>query len=349
VDALRARGIAAFGPTAAAAQIEASKRFSKELMLRAGVPTGRATWHRDPESAKRSIREFGAPVVVKASGLAAGKGVVVAGTIEEAEHAVDDMMLRSAFGEAGSEVLIEEFLSGEELSVFAVTDGRHFVLLPPAQDHKRLLEHDLGPNTGGMGAYSPVSIATAEVLQFACDRIIEPTLHALRGAGMPFTGLLYAGLMLTESGPQVIEFNCRFGDPETQAILPVLDAPLIDVLEAASAPGGIGVTSDRSGTRSAGVTTVVAAPGYPESPQVGEPLVLPEPKDGTLLFHAGTARRNGILVSAGGRVVAATGIAPDMIEASRKSREHAAMVGLANCQFRSDIGWREQARHARTS
>lgn len=349
VDALRARGINAFGPTAAAAQIEASKRFAKNLMLRAGVPTARATSHDDPASALRSIRAMGAPVVVKASGLAAGKGVVVATTVEEAEHAVEDIMLRSVFGPAGAEVLIEEFMEGEELSVFAVTDGTHIVLLPPAQDHKRLHDDDQGPNTGGMGAYTPVSIATPSLLQDVAEQVLAPTLHAMRANGTPFTGLLYAGLMLTQEGPKVVEFNCRFGDPETQAILPALDGQLLEVLAKASAPGGLGGSADRTDTRISAVTTVVAAPGYPESPRTGAPIVLPEVEEGVIVFHAGTARKDdGTLVSAGGRVVAVTGTADTFADAARKSREHAGRIQLANAHFRKDIGWREQARHART-
>ncbi len=350
VDALRARQIAAFGPTSAAAQIEASKRFSKELMLRAGIPTARATSHRDPASAKRSAADLGLPVVIKASGLAAGKGVVVATSTEEAEHAIDDMMLRSVHGIAGSEVLVEEFMEGEELSLFAITDGTHFVLLPPAQDHKRLFEGDRGPNTGGMGAYTPVSVATRSTLQVACERIIEPTLAALRKEGAPFTGLLYAGLMLTREGPRVVEFNCRFGDPETQAVLPALDAPLLELLDAASRPGGMSSSADRSVTKVVAVTTVIAAPGYPEAPRVGDRMVLPEEQEGVIVFHAGTSRApDGGLVSSGGRVLAITGTAPDFTLAARRSREHAARVRLDGSQFRSDIGWRERARSAGAS
>ena len=349
VDALRARQIAAFGPTAAAAQIESSKRFSKELMLRSGIPTARATSHRDPGSAKRSVAELGAPVVIKASGLAAGKGVVVASSTKEAEHAIDEMMLRSVHGVAGSEILVEEFMEGEEISLFAITDGTHFVLLPPAQDHKRLREGDHGPNTGGMGAYTPVSIATDAMLQVACERIIEPTLAALQRAGTPFTGLLYAGLMLTADGPRVVEFNCRFGDPETQVVLPALDAPLLELLEAASRLGGLPASSDRSTAKVAAVTTVVAAPGYPEAPRTGGRVALPEHEAGVIVFHAGTSHApDGELVASGGRVVAVTGTAPDFSEAARRSREHAAKVQLEGAQFRSDIGWRERARHAGT-
>lgn len=349
VDALRAQGIRAFGPTAAAARIEASKRFSKDLMLRAGIPTARATWHDSAPDAKRSIRSMGAPVVVKASGLAAGKGVVVAESTEHAEHAVDQMMLQGLHGKAGSEVLIEEFMSGEELSVFAITDGKGFVLLPPAQDHKRLLQGDLGPNTGGMGAYAPVSLATPELLGVVADRIIAPTLHAMAAAESPFTGLLYAGLMLTEEGPKVVEFNCRFGDPETQVVLPVMQAPLIELLRGA-ADGELPGSADLSAAARSAVTTVVAAAGYPESARVGDELVLPDPAPDVVVFHSGTRRStSGGYESSGGRVLAVTGISEDFDEAARLSREHAAMVRLTGSSFRSDIGWRELARRARAS
>lgn len=349
VDALRARGFRAFGPTAAAAQIEASKRFAKELMLRAGVPTARATSHDDPASALRSIRALGVPIVVKASGLAAGKGVVVASTVEEAEHAVEEIMLHSVYGQAGTEVLIEEFMEGEELSLFAVTDGTHIVLLPPSQDHKRLREHDEGPNTGGMGAYTPVSIATPALMDDVAERIVLPTLHAMRANGTPFTGLLYAGLMLTEAGPKVVEFNCRFGDPETQAVLPALDGSILELLLKASGPEGLGASGDMTGARLSAVTTVVAAPGYPEAPQTGAAIVLPPEEEGVMVFHAGTARQDdGTLVSAGGRVLAVSGMAETFADAARRSREHAGRVELAGAHFRKDIGWRELARHART-
>jgi phosphoribosylamine--glycine ligase len=218
VDRLRSAGIPAFGPTAGAARIETSKAFAKSLMTQAGVPTARAEMHTDARSAKRTAHDFGAPVVVKASGLAAGKGVIVCATLDDAEQAID-FILGGAFGEAGSEVLVEEFMSGEELSLFALTDGEHVLPMLPAQDHKRLLAGDVGPNTGGMGAYAPVSLATPELVRQVTEQVFLPTLAALRDARASFTGLLYAGLMLTPEGPKVVEFNCRFGDPATQAIL----------------------------------------------------------------------------------------------------------------------------------
>jgi phosphoribosylamine--glycine ligase len=348
VDRFRAEGLAIFGPTAGAAQIETSKAFSKGLMERAGVPTARARICTSLEDALEAIDDFGAPVVIKASGLAAGKGVIVAHDLEEARIAARAMMGDGLFGDAGSTVLVEEFMDGEELSLFVVTDGKRAIPLIPAQDHKRLLDGDRGPNTGGMGAYAPVSISTTgghPLLPEVMGRIIDPTLSALAEAGFPFTGLLYAGLMLTPAGPKVVEFNCRFGDPETQAVLPILDASpsLFDLMRAVSygeplpAMATIGATG-------AAVTTVIAAPGYPETPKTGSPIELPSPADDILIFHAGTTLDGGRLKSAGGRVLTVTAIAPDVERAARRSREAAEQVRFEGRQFRTDIGWRELAR-----
>src|SRR5215211_3077030 len=219
-----------FGPTQAAARIETSKAFAKALMTAAGIPTARATLYSDIDRAKEAVGGYGAPIVVKASGLAAGKGVVVAQSTEEAERAIEMMLGDRVFGDAGAEVLLEEFMSGDELSVFALTDGESVVTMLPAQDHKRLLDGDLGPNTGGMGAYAPVAAATAGLIGEVTEGILLPTLAALREAGSPFKGLLYAGLMLTDDGPRVIEFNCRFGDPETETILPLMKGSLLELL-----------------------------------------------------------------------------------------------------------------------
>jgi phosphoribosylamine--glycine ligase len=226
VDRFRADGLPIFGPTRFAAQIETSKAFSKALMREAGVPTARAITCTQADRARGAVREFGAPVVIKASGLAAGKGVVVCESIEQADRAIHAMLVAGVFGVAGSEILVEEFMTGEELSVLAITDGERVVPLVPAQDHKRLLDGDKGPNTGGMGAYAPVSLTTDALMRDVLDRIFTPTLDALRSQGSAFTGLLYAGLMLTRDGPRVVEFNCRFGDPETQSVLPVSTLPI---------------------------------------------------------------------------------------------------------------------------
>ena len=350
VDRFRARGLAIFGPTRAAAAIETSKAFAKELLLGAGVPTARAETHASPEAARRAVRAFGAPVVIKASGLAAGKGVVVCRTLAEADAAIDAMLVERRMGDAGREILVEEFMDGEELSVFALTDGERVQTLLPAQDHKRLLEGDRGPNTGGMGAYAPVSLVTPQLLRDAKRRIITPTLQSLQSRGSPFTGLLYAGLMLTSDGPKVVEFNCRFGDPETQAILPISDLtpPLHELVGQIARGEGL---PTRSGwqSQSAAITTVVAAPGYPDAPETGHVVRLPRVEDvGVLVFHAGTRRNeSGELVTAGGRVLAITAVASSHAEAQRLSRDYAARVDLPGKQYRGDIGSRELSRGAR--
>src|SRR4051812_41843256 len=333
VDRFRAAGLPIFGPTQGAAEIETSKAFAKQLMLEDGIPTARAEMHTTVAGAKSAARRFGAPVVIKASGLAAGKGVIVCKTLGDADAAIDDMLEGNRFGSAGAEVLVEEFMEGEEVSLFAITNGTHFVVLPALQDHKRLLDNDLGPNTGGMGAYVPVRLGYAAdrtvshdadcadslALEAARD-VIAPTLRGLARRGRPFTGLLYAGLMLTPEGPKVVEFNCRFGDPETQALMPVLDISprLIDLMLAVGRsepfPGypvsDSGETQRPNGTRrlptveltGACVTTVLAAASYPETPRTGDEIILPQVGDGIYVFHAGTALdERGTLVTAGGR------------------------------------------------
>ena len=350
VDIFRGAGVPVFGPTRRAAEIETSKRFSKELMLRAGVPTARAEHFTDGAAAKAAVRRFGAPVVIKASGLAAGKGVIVAGSTHEADAAIDMMLRDGAFGAAGEEILVEEFMKGEELSLFAVTDGRTFLPMLPAQDHKRLLDGDRGPNTGGMGAYAPVSLGTQSLLDIACSRIIAPTLEAMREHGRPFTGLLYAGLMLTTEGPKVVEFNCRFGDPETEAILPLMRSSLLDlVVRVASGDSLEGGGPIEWESRHA-ATTVVAAAGYPEAPVAGTVIALPPVADDVHVFHAGTKLGAGdALVVAGGRVLAVTAVADTLREAAERSRQYATAVRLDGKQLRGDIGWRELGRGARAT
>jgi len=348
VDVFREQGLAVFGPSKAAARIETSKRFSKYLMLAAGVPTASARTFTDAAAAKAEVRRLGAPVVVKASGLAAGKGVIVAMTVAEADDAVTMMLEGNAFGEAGHEVLVEEFMEGEEISVFALTDGTHLLPMIAAQDHKRIGEGDTGPNTGGMGAYAPVSIATPDVASLCIDRVFEPTLRAMRDAGCPFTGLLYAGLMLTTSGPKVVEFNCRFGDPETEALLPLLTSSLLEPMRAIANGDSLAGAAPLQ-WHGAAVTTVVAAGGYPGTVRSGDVITLPAPEEGVTVFHAGTARdASGALVTAGGRVLAVTAVAPTLGEAQRRSIAHAARVQFDGRQLRRDIGWRELARGART-
>jgi len=350
VDRLRTLGIPAFGPTAAAAEIETSKRFAKELMLAAGVPTAMARTFTDAATARAEVRRLGAPVVVKASGIAAGKGVIVAATVADAEAAVDAMLVDNAFGAAGAEVLVEEFMTGEELSIFALTDGTHVLPMIAAQDHKRIGEGDTGPNTGGMGAYAPVSIAPSALIDETVATVFEPTLRALRDAGRPFTGLLYAGLMLTPAGPKVVEFNCRFGDPETEAILPLLASSLLAPMLAIARGESLAGAEPLRWKPLSAVTTVVAAAGYPGSVTHGDAITLPGEQLNVTVFHAGTRRdADGTLRSAGGRVLAITAIAPTLAQAQMDSARCAAKVQFAGRQFRRDIGARELARGAGAS
>jgi phosphoribosylamine---glycine ligase len=357
VDALIAAGIPAFGPTAAAAQIETSKAFAKALMRDAGVPTARASMHTSVDTAQAAAREFGAPVVIKASGLAAGKGVVVAMTLDEANAAITSMLTDNLFGDAGAEVLVEEFMSGEELSLFVLTDGDTAVPLPAAQDHKRVGEGDTGPNTGGMGAYCPADAGDAAYtwtgdtipsgIQQVLDVIVAPTLRAMRERGMPFRGLLYCGVMLTPTGPRVVEFNCRFGDPETQAVLPALavDAPLLRVMLQIARGERIHPVPTFAPAHSV-VATVVAAAGYPGTPRSDDAITLPDAASDAWVFHAGTTMRDGTLVTSGGRVVAATATGDTLAAAQQRSGAMAAAVHFTGAFFRRDIGWRALRRGA---
>jgi len=350
VNLFQSRGLYIFGPTREAARIESSKRFAKELMLRAGVPTARATHFSDAKEAKRGLAEFSAPVVVKASGLAAGKGVVVAQSAAEAERAIDAMLGDRIFGAAGREILIEEFMEGEEISLFAVCDGETAVPLLAAQDHKRLLDGDNGPNTGGMGAYAPASIATPTLVARAMSEVIQPVLAALREDGAPFTGLLYAGLMIYEGAPRVVEFNCRFGDPETQALLPLMKSSLLDLLSLVARGESVAAATAPEWLPLASVTTVLAASGYPEKSRTGDRIHLPPSPPGVEVFHAGTSRSDtGDLVTAGGRVLSVTATAPTLEEAAARSRAHAEQIVFSGRQLRRDIAWRELARHAGAS
>lgn len=344
VDRFRQRGLSIFGPTRDAARIESSKAYAKDLMRNAGVPTAEYRTFTNRDGAVDWVRAEGAPIVVKASGLAAGKGAVVCTTEDEAVVAIDSMLGDLAFGEAGREVVIEEFMEGEEVSVFAICDGRDFVLLQPSQDHKRVGEGDTGPNTGGMGAYAPVSIADEGLMAEAGETVIAPTLRALAADGCPFTGFLYAGLMKTPEGLKVVEFNCRFGDPEAQVVLPLLDSSLLDLLRAVAENRTIrGVEAPaRPGFA---VTTVVASGGYPAAYEKGIPMTVPDDLgDDVILFHAGTAERDGALVTAGGRVVSVTAVADDFETAVERSRLGASRVHFEGAFHRPDIGWRELAR-----
>jgi len=345
VDHFRANGLAVFGPSKAAARIETSKRFAKELMLAAGVPTASARTFTTVAAANAEAERLGAPVVIKASGLAAGKGVIVATSIVEARDAIASMLEGNVFGNAGHEVLVEEFMSGEEISLFALTDGTHVLPMIAAQDHKRIGEGDTGLNTGGMGAYAPVSIETNSIASAAVERVFLPTLSALRAAGSAFTGLLYAGLMLTRDGPKVVEFNCRFGDPETEAILPLMASGLAEPMRAIANGDSIAGAAPIKWRAGAAVTTVVAAEGYPGTVRSGDVITLPPDEHDVIVFHAGTKRNaKGELVTAGGRVLAVTALAATLASAQKLSAAHAAKVQFAGRQYRKDIGWRDLAR-----
>jgi phosphoribosylamine---glycine ligase len=343
-DRLRAEGRAVFGPSAAAAQLEASKAFSKEVMRAADIPTAASETFTDLKAALAYVDRQAEPLVVKASGLAAGKGAVVCQTRREAAQAVRAMLGDRALGDAGATVVIESFLEGEEISVLAITDGRDVELLPVSQDHKRLLEGDLGPNTGGMGAYSPVAVATPAVLARARDEVLLPALEEMQRRRTPYTGVLYAGLMVGGDGtPWVVEFNCRLGDPETQVVLPLVSGGLTDALWRVAhgeAVTPIGRTAEAS------VTTVLASRGYPDQPERGAAIRIPANLPaGVTVFHAGTTRdAEGVLRANGGRVLNATAVAPSFAEARRLSRDAADAVEFEGRVFRRDIGWREAAR-----
>ncbi len=346
-DRLRAAGRAVLGPDRAAAAIEASKAFAKEVMDRAGVPTAPyRAFTRLPE-ALAWVDRHPEPLVVKASGLAGGKGAMVCATRAEAREAVRAMLGEGRLGEAGSVVVIEEFLAGEELSVFALTEGRSVALLPAAQDHKRLGEGDTGPNTGGMGAYAPVALARPALLDRVRERILAPTLAELARRGAPYNGVLYAGLMIGPDGePRVVEFNCRLGDPEAQAVLPLTEGGLLECflrVARGEAPTPLPPVPDRYA-----VTTVLASRGYPEHPEQGAAIHLPSVlPDGVTIFHAGTTRdAAGTLRVSGGRVLSVTAVAASFATARARSVEAAEAVSFEGKVFRRDIGWREAARQS---
>ncbi len=346
VDRLERSGVPAFGPTKAAARIESSKSYAEVLMQRAGVPTADSASFVDHGEASAYIREHGAPIVVKASGLAAGKGAIVCETVDEALQALERIMADRAFGEAGREVVVQEFMPGEEISVFALADGRDAVLMLPSQDYKRVGEGDVGPNTGGMGAYAPVSLSSDVLLSKIHDEIIAPTLAALADDGAEFRGVLYAGIMLTERGPRVFEFNCRFGDPEAQVVLPLLESSLLGPMLEVARGGRLGGTT-LDWSAGAALTTVLASEGYPGPYPKGHKIHIPKSvtdDPDVLLFHAGTTVGSDGLETSGGRVIAVTGLGTTLSQAASKSREAATAIEFSGKQFRKDIGWREFAR-----
>ena len=346
-DRLADAGYHVFGPRAAAARIEASKAFAKHIMETAHVPTASGAAFRDEDRALDYLTSLDdKPTVVKASGLAAGKGVLICETRAEAVLAVREMFA-GKFGSAGKEVLIEECLQGEELSVLALTDGERSLLLPASQDHKRIGEGDTGPNTGGMGAYSPVSVADRELLGRVRDDIVSPVLARLAEMGAPYKGVLYAGLMISSSGDlNVLEFNCRFGDPEAQVVLPILDVDIVEHMWRIAAGETWRPDDTLSEASGAAVTTVLASRGYPASPEKGVAISMPAdlPPD-TILFHAGTTRDDdGVLRTSGGRVLCATGLGPDVPAAVLRSQELAEIIDFESKVYRGDIAWREVAR-----
>jgi phosphoribosylamine--glycine ligase len=344
-DSLRGAGIAVFGPSRAAAQLEGSKGFTKDLCERAGIPTAAYVRVSNEADGLSALDSFGAPVVIKADGLAAGKGVTVAMTMDEAQAAVREIF-SGRFGEAGAEAVIEEFLEGEEASFFALTDGGTIVPFGSAQDHKRVGEGDTGPNTGGMGAYSPAPILTPELEGEAMTRIIAPTVKAMADEGYPYSGVLYAGLMLTRSGPKLIEYNARFGDPECQVLMMRLESDLVELLDAC-ARNRLGAVQPPRFSDNVALTVVMAANGYPGTPEKGGRIdgIPAAEVDGAKVFHAGTALGiDGVLTSTGGRVLNVTATGTTVAEAQGRAYTAVDRIAYPTGFCRRDIGWREVAR-----
>jgi phosphoribosylamine--glycine ligase len=340
VDRLNAEGKRCFGPTRAAARLEGSKVFSKEFMRRHRIPTADFEVFDDASAARGFVRAKGAPIVVKADGLAAGKGAIVAKTAEEAERAIEDIMVKRAFGSAGERVVIEECLEGEEVSIHAVCGGGKATLLPSSQDHKRVFDGDKGPNTGGMGAYAPVRRAGDDVRRMVLDEVILPTLHGMEEEGNPFAGVLYAGLMMTPKGPRVLEYNVRFGDPETQVLLPLVKSDLALLLyESAGGalPDRVELHADKCAA-----TVVVASRGYPGSYEKNMAIAPLDAIDdeSRVVFHAGTKRTGSGLVTSGGRVLAVTAWAKDLAGALQHAYRGVEKVRFEGAFWRSDIGRR---------
>ncbi|HOX90096.1 MAG TPA: phosphoribosylamine--glycine ligase [Burkholderiaceae bacterium] len=341
VDVFRARGLRIFGPTRAAAQLESSKDYAKSFMKRHGIPTAGYETFTDAAAARDYVSRQGAPIVVKADGLAAGKGVVVAATVAEAHAAIDAMLADNRLGAAGSRVVIEEFLAGEEASFIVMVDGRNVLALASSQDHKRLLDGDAGPNTGGMGAYSPAPVITPGMHARVLREIILPTVAGMAADGITYTGFLYAGLMIGPDGaPRTLEFNCRMGDPETQPIMARMKSDFVPIVEAAIDGRLDAVEADWDRRVALGV--VIAAAGYPDSPRKGDAITaLPADTDDCVTFHAGTAlEADGRLLTTGGRVLCVTALGDSVRAAQRRAYEAVDQVRFAGAQFRRDIGHR---------
>jgi len=343
-DKLRAEGIAVFGPSAAAAQLEGSKGFTKDICARYDIPTGAYQRFNNAPKAKAYVRAQGAPIVVKADGLAAGKGVTVAMTVDEALAAIDDCF-EGAFGEAGAEVVIEAYLDGEEASFFCLCDGKHALALATAQDHKRVGDGDTGPNTGGMGAYSPAPVMTPDMVDRTMKDIIEPTMRGMAESGHPFSGVFFAGLMITAKGPELIEYNVRFGDPECQVLMMRLKSDLLPLLLACA--NGTLDQVNAEWSDDAALTVVMASKGYPGSYAKNTPIsALPADADEAKVFHAGTALKDGALIATGGRVLNITATGKTVSEAQKRAYALAGQVRWENGFYRSDIGWRAVEREA---
>jgi phosphoribosylamine--glycine ligase len=339
-DALHARGLLALGPSRAAAAIEGSKEFAKNLMARHGIPTAAYATFTDPAAARAYCRERGAPLVVKADGLAAGKGAIVCATLAEADEAIALCMERRAFGASGATVVVEEFLRGEEISFFAVASGTDVVPIGMAQDHKAVFDGDRGPNTGGMGAYTPVGHVDPALAGQIMERIVRPTIHALAREGAPYRGVLFTGLMLTTEGPKVIEFNCRFGDPECQVLMAAAGADVVPLLLAAAR--GETLPASTTSSRHA-VCVALASGGYPGTYRTGLPIDgidVAERREGVRVFHAGTAERDGKLVTAGGRVLGVTATASDLATAVARAYVAVGDIHFEGAHCRRDIGAR---------
>ncbi|MFM7402807.1 MAG: phosphoribosylamine--glycine ligase [Erythrobacter sp.] len=344
-DSLRAAGVPMFGPSQAAAQLEGSKGFTKDLCARAGIPTAGYVRTSSLEEARYALARFAAPYVLKADGLAAGKGVVIAPTLAEAEETLADMF-GGGFGGAGAQVVIEEFMEGEEASFFALTDGTAIIPFGSAQDHKRVGDGDVGPNTGGMGAYSPAPVLTPELQARVMAAIIEPTVRTMREEGNPYQGVLFAGLMLTADGPKLIEYNARFGDPECQVLMMRLQSDLVPILLACALGTLEGVAiAFRPDTA---LTVVMAAKGYPGTPEKGGAIALNDAEaEGAKVFHAGTALADGALVASGGRVLAVTACAPSVTEAQARAYAAVDAISFPSGFCRRDVGWREVTREGK--
>lgn len=341
-DVLRAKNIVVFGPSAAAAQLEGSKGFTKDICARYNIPTGAYRRFTNGEEAKAYVTEQGAPIVVKADGLAAGKGVTVAMTIEEALSAIDDCF-DGAFGAAGAEVVVEAYLDGEEASFFCLSDGKTALALATAQDHKRVGDGDTGPNTGGMGAYSPAPVMTPDMVERTMKEIIEPTIRGMAESGHPFTGVFFAGLMITQKGPELIEYNVRFGDPECQVLMMRLKSDLLELLYAAAT--GTLDKAEALWSDDVALTVVMASKGYPAGYDKNTPIAgLPTTASGEKIFHAGTAMKDGQLVATGGRVLNVTAMGHNVREAQAGAYSLVEGITWENGFCRRDIGWRAAAR-----